>query len=60
MDDIFLLLYGFRLLDGNNITGGIPQELGNLSNLMTLKLGRNSLNGSIPESFGLLSELQNL
>ncbi|XP_047091131.1 LRR receptor kinase SERK2-like isoform X2 [Lolium rigidum] len=48
------------LLDGNSITGGIPQELGNLSNLMTLKLGRNKLNGSIPESVGLLSELQNL
>jgi hypothetical protein len=47
-------------LDGNSITGGIPQELGNLSNLMTLKLGRNKLNGSIPESVGLLSELQNL
>lgn len=49
-----------RLLNDNNITGGIPQELGNLSSLTTLKLGGNSLNGSIPDSLGRLSKLQNL
>jgi len=52
--------YGFRILDNNKITGGIPLEFGNLSSLTILKLGRNNLNGSIPDSLGQLSKLQNL
>jgi hypothetical protein len=52
--------YGFRILDNNNITGGIPPEFGNLSGLTILNLGRNNLNGSIPDSLGQLSKLQNL
>ncbi|CAL4979969.1 unnamed protein product [Urochloa decumbens] len=46
------------LLDDNSISGGIPQEFGNLSSLTTLNLGRNNLNGSIPDSIGRLSKLQ--
>ncbi|OQU80603.1 hypothetical protein SORBI_3007G149700 [Sorghum bicolor] len=48
------------LLDGNEISGGIPEELGNLSSLTTLNLGRNQFNGSIPDSLGRLLKLQNL
>ncbi|CAD6341996.1 unnamed protein product [Miscanthus lutarioriparius] len=48
------------LLDGNAISGRIPEELGNLSSLTTLNLGRNSFNGSIPNSLGGLLKLQNL
>jgi len=57
---IFFSYYGFRLLDGNVISGRIPEELGNLSSLTTLNLGRNSFNGSIPNSLGGLLKLQNL
>lgn len=49
---------GFRYLDDNNITGEIPQEIGNLSNLTILKLVKNQFNGTIPGSLGHLSELQ--
>jgi len=52
--------YGFRILDNNKITGGIPLEFGNLSSLTILNLGGNNLNGSIPDSLGQLSKLQNL
>ncbi|XP_066350819.1 LRR receptor kinase SERK2-like isoform X3 [Miscanthus floridulus] len=48
------------LLDGNAISGRIPEELGNLSSLTTLNLGRNLFNGSIPNSLGRLLKLQNL
>ncbi|KAK1360057.1 hypothetical protein POM88_044531 [Heracleum sosnowskyi] len=51
---------GSRLLQNNNITGGIPPGLGNLRNLQTLDLSNNKLSGSIPESLGLLNNLQYL
>jgi len=46
------------LLNGNSITGGIPQEFGNLSSLTTLNLGRNNLSGLIPDSLGHLPKLE--
>ena len=37
-------------LHGNNLTGEIPPEIGNLTNLTELYLGGNQLTGEIPES----------
>ncbi|KAG6490194.1 hypothetical protein ZIOFF_051479 [Zingiber officinale] len=45
-------------LPGNNITGGIPEQLGNLSSLTNLDLENNCLSGEIPASLGKLSKLQ--
>ena len=45
------------VLDGNNLSGSLPAELGNLSNLTRLALNRNSLSGSIPTELGSLSNL---
>ena len=45
-------------LEGNGITGEIPEELGNLSNLTTLNLGNNRLTGEIPSSLGNLKKLR--
>ncbi|KAK9232089.1 hypothetical protein WN943_022332 [Citrus x changshan-huyou] len=43
-----------------NISGGIPEEISNLTNLMTIDLGGNKLNGSIPITLGKLQKLQRL
>ncbi len=45
-------------LNFNQLTGSIPTELGNLSNLESLLLSFNQLTGSIPTELGNLSNLQ--
>ena len=47
-------------LDGNNLSGSIPSELGNLSNLNSLLLDGNALSGPIPSELGNLSSLKAL
>ena len=44
----------------NQLTGTIPSELGDLSNLVTLDLGGNQLTGAIPSWLGDLSNLVSL
>ncbi|KAK9229854.1 hypothetical protein WN944_022820 [Citrus x changshan-huyou] len=41
-----------------NISGGIPKEISNLTNLIAIYLGGNKLNGSIPIALGKLQKLQ--
>ncbi|KAH9667871.1 protein kinase domain-containing protein [Citrus sinensis] len=41
-----------------NISGSIPEEISNLTNLIAIYLGRNKLNGSIPIALGKLKKLQ--
>jgi len=45
------------LLMGNSLSGNIPPELGNLTNLTKLSLNTNSLSGSIPAELGNLTNL---
>jgi Leucine-rich repeat (LRR) protein len=47
-------------LSGNQLTGSIPAELGDISNLVYLFLSNNQLTGSIPAELGNLSNLQTL
>jgi|GEM_PF-3043913 len=47
-------------LESNELSGGIPPELGNLSNLTGLLLYNNQLSGSIPVELGNISNLQSL
>jgi Leucine-rich repeat (LRR) protein len=47
-------------ISGNQLSGSIPESLGNLSYLQFLILGYNQLSGSIPDSLGNLSSLQSL
>ncbi|PWA89416.1 Concanavalin A-like lectin/glucanase, subgroup [Artemisia annua] len=49
-----------RQLSGNNITGRIPDELGNLTSIRTLDHSFNQLHGAIPNSLGKLWMLQHL
>ncbi len=44
-------------LHQNNLSGPMPRELGNLTNLTWLTLGSNNLSGSIPSEFGNLRAL---
>nr|XP_034895346.1 receptor-like protein 1 [Populus alba] len=64
------ILYSFKgmildLISGidlscNNLTGEIPFELGNLSNIKLLNLSHNSLTGPIPLTFSNLKEVETL
>ena len=47
-------------LDGNHLSGEIPRELGDLSNLTRLFLDDNRLTGPIPPELGNLSNLTHL
>ena len=47
-------------LTNNRLTGSIPSELGDLSNLQRLFLNNNQLSGSIPSELGNLSNLRRL
>ncbi|KAM5587555.1 receptor-like protein EIX1 [Rosa sericea] len=47
-------------LSSNNLSGEIPEEMRNLSNLGSLNLSRNLLTGKIPEDIGSLQRLQTL
>ena len=47
-------------LDRNKLTGEIPMELGNLSELQWLFLSQNQLTGEIPTELENLSKLQDL
>ncbi len=57
-------LAGLKHLDldhpRNDLTGSIPAELGNLTNLMQLKLSRSSLTGNIPTELKNLTNLEQL
>ncbi|ONM62895.1 BRASSINOSTEROID INSENSITIVE 1-associated receptor kinase 1 [Zea mays] len=46
------------MLYGNNLTGPIPESLGNLTSLERLELQRNALSGAIPSSLGNIKTLQ--
>jgi len=47
-------------LSSNNLTGSIPPEIGNLTNLTKIQLGYNELTGSIPPEIGNLTNLTQL
>ncbi|MFK7979227.1 MAG: hypothetical protein AB8G86_04550, partial [Saprospiraceae bacterium] len=47
-------------LDANNLTGFIPSEIGEFTNLVSIDLAKNTLSGSIPSNIGQLTSLTGL
>jgi len=47
-----------RWLHNNQLTGPIPEVIGQLTTLQYLNLGENQLTGSIPDVIGQLTDLQ--
>lgn len=47
-------------MDGNNLTGNLPPEIGNLKYLQSIGLNWNKLNGEIPVEIGELENLRSL
>jgi len=47
-------------LMGNNLSGSLPSELGDLEELTYMRLNNNSLTGSIPTTIGNLTKLKSL
>lgn len=47
-------------LSSNELSGNIPEELGDLKRVRSLNLSRNSLSGSIPGSFSNLRSIESL
>lgn len=56
ISNIFL----FRNLYNEKLSGSLASEIGSLSDLSSLELGRNTLHQSIPAQFGLLTKLGKL
>ena len=57
----YLIESTFKLdLSNSGLTGFIPPEIGNLTNLTDLRLGVNELTGSIPTEIGNLTKLTKL
>ena len=48
------------ILNGNQLIGSIPPELGRLTNLVDIRLHDNRLSGSIPSELGSLTNLETL
>jgi len=47
-------------LSHNNFVGAIPQEFGNLGEILSLNLSHNNLTGSIPATFSNLKQIESL
>lgn len=52
--------YGFRLLNGNQLTGSLPEELGYLPNLNRIQIDQNHISGPLPVSFANLKKTEHL
>lgn len=56
----YLLSSDHRLLNGNQLTGSLPEELGNLVNLDRIQIDQNFISGTIPPSLANLDKAKHL
>lgn len=52
--------YFCRLLNGNQLTGSLPEEIGFLPNLDRIQIDQNYISGPIPKSFANLNKTKHL
>ena len=55
-----ILFYNCRLLNGNQISGPLPDELGNLRNLIMFQVDQNKISGPIPKSLANMTNVLHL
>lgn len=60
INNLFLINLANSDASGNNISRTIPEELGNLTRLVSLDLFENQLTGHIPETLGNLTYIKSL
>lgn len=49
-----------RLLNGNQLTGSLPEELGFLPKLDRIQIDQNNISGPLPKSFANLNKTKHL
>jgi hypothetical protein len=54
------MYYQCRLLNGNKLSGSLPDELGYLSKLDRLQVDQNNISGPLPKSFANMSSVRHL
>jgi len=50
----------YRLLNGNQLTGSLPEELGFLPKLDRIQIDQNNISGPLPKSFANLNKTKHL
>lgn len=55
-----MLLCSCRLLNGNQLSGSLPEEIGYLPNLDRIQIDQNHISGEIPKSFANLNKTKHL
>lgn len=58
--NLFLVSIASRLLNGNHLTGPLPDELGYLPHLDRIQIDQNHISGPIPASFANLNKTKHL
>lgn len=55
-----LIFFVSRLLNGNELTGSLPEELGYLPKLDRIQIDQNYISGPLPKSFANLNKTKHL
>lgn len=57
---LFAYFWICRLLNGNQFSGSLPEEIGYLPNLSRLQIDENQISGPLPKSLANLNKLKHM